>query len=167
MKAKFIAPVLGSVAGLLGIPSALAHCPLCTAATGAAVAVARVYGVPDSIVGVFVGAFAIMTGLWLNNVLRRRGWSVAGQAVSLSIASLVITIVSLQLGKLFIDSPVLWGLPGLLSGILLGAFVSCVAEGVQQLTRRYNNAQNIVPLQGMIVVLAVLLVTVVLMGVMI
>ena len=42
--------------------AAMAHCPLCTLATGAAVATARWYGVDDLIVSTFIGGTIISTG---------------------------------------------------------------------------------------------------------
>lgn len=51
---------------------AYAHCPLCTAAAGGGVAVARFYGVNDSIIGLFLGAVIISSALWFNKWLRKR-----------------------------------------------------------------------------------------------
>jgi hypothetical protein len=42
-----------------------AHCPLCTAAVGVAAGTASYYGMDVSIIGIFIGAFAISTGLWV------------------------------------------------------------------------------------------------------
>lgn len=52
-----------------------AHCPLCTAATGSAVATARLYGLGDTTSGLLLGAFIVSGSMWLNNVLihRRKG----------------------------------------------------------------------------------------------
>lgn len=50
---------------LLSIPSVHAHCPLCTAAVGAAAVSAKYYGMDLSIIGIFIGAFGVSTGLWI------------------------------------------------------------------------------------------------------
>lgn len=57
----FVAPlvILAAIA-----PSVSAHCPLCTAAVGAAAVSAKYYGLDISIIGLLIGAFAISTGLW-------------------------------------------------------------------------------------------------------
>ena len=41
-----------------------AHCPLCSAGAGGAAALASALGIGLGVVGVFVGAFGIATGLW-------------------------------------------------------------------------------------------------------
>lgn len=45
------------------IGTAMAHCPLCTGAVGAAAVSAKYFGLDSSIIGVFVGAFAVSTGM--------------------------------------------------------------------------------------------------------
>src|SRR3989338_2455804 len=54
------------------IPTVMAHCPLCTAATIVGVGVTRSLGWDDSIVGIFVGAMIVSSALWLNNILKKR-----------------------------------------------------------------------------------------------
>lgn len=148
------------------VPAALAHCPVCTAATGAAVAAARVYGVPDSIVGVLIGAFALVTGLWINNAMKKRNWVfIPAQAWVLSLVSIVLTIVSLHIGKLFAASAPLWGMPSLLSGILLGSGMTGIAEGAHRALRIHTGNRNLVPLQGLIAVMAAMTLSVVILGV--
>src|SRR3989344_4710120 len=50
----------------------MAHCPLCTAATGAAVLAARWYGIDDLIVSTFIGGLIISTGYWINNWVHKK-----------------------------------------------------------------------------------------------
>ncbi len=55
------------------IPTKLGvHCPLCTLGTGTAVAIALWFGINKAVVALFVGAFAIALGLWMNRSLTRR-----------------------------------------------------------------------------------------------
>lgn len=150
--------LIGIFASLAAIPSALAHCPVCTAATGAAVGVARVYGVDDAIMGVLIGGFLVSSALWVNNALKRRNWVMfPGQGIAIVIASLILTIVGFQKGGLLIGS-LLWGMPRLLSGMLVGTGVALAGEGVHASLRRSNNGKNHIALQGMIILLATLLV---------
>ncbi|MBI4148008.1 hypothetical protein HY490_01835 [Candidatus Woesearchaeota archaeon] len=148
------------------VPAALAHCPLCTAATGAAVVTARFYGVPDSVVGVLIGTFALVTGLWVHNAMKKRGWVfIPAQAWVLSLASVVLTVVSLHVGKLFAAPVLLWGMPALLAGILLGSGMAGIAEGAHRVVRSHTGNRNLVPLQGLIAVMAAMTVSVVVLGV--
>ncbi len=63
---------VSSMAFLVSIPNVLAHCPLCTIAAGAGIGVARFYGIDDSIVGLFLGAFIVSTALWFNRWLKTK-----------------------------------------------------------------------------------------------
>ena len=59
--------------GLLSaIPSAMAHCPLCTGAAVGGVELARYFGVDDSISGLFLGAAIISSALWFNKWLKKK-----------------------------------------------------------------------------------------------
>ena len=150
-------PVILGLATLGSVKSVLAHCPVCTAATGAAVAVARFYGVPDSIVGVFIGSFVISTGLWMNRWLKnlkKEYFALQGQVLAL--ASLVLTVVSLQVAGLFTGSTLLM-LPGLLTGILVGSFTSVTCFSLHSFLRGRANNTNILPFQGVIAVLVSML----------
>ncbi|MBI4155335.1 hypothetical protein HY498_04585 [Candidatus Woesearchaeota archaeon] len=149
---------------LISIPSVYAHCPLCTAATGAAVAVARFYGINDAIVGLFIGAFAISTGLWISNILKKRKISFSYHGLVLSILSLIITIVSLYFGRLFDAPGSLLGMPTLLTGILIGSSASWLGHIGHSVLKNYNGEKNLVPLQGIITILLSLIVSVVIVG---
>lgn len=149
---------LAPLALLATLPSALAHCPLCTAATGAAVGVARIYGVDDAIMGVLIGSFLISSALWANNWLKRKGWVFfSGQGFSIVIASLVFTIIGFKTGNL-LTGALLWGMPRLLSGMLLGSGAALIGHGVHEYLRHLNAGKNYIPLQGMSLALASLLV---------
>lgn len=56
----------------LALPLVSAHCPLCTGAAIGGVAAARFFGVDDSLVGLFLGAFIVSTALWADKMLKKR-----------------------------------------------------------------------------------------------
>src|SRR3989338_5903211 len=95
---KILTMLVNGVASLVGGSlTAFAHCPVCTAAAVGAVAASRYYGVNDSIVGVFIGALALSTGLWANNAMKKRGWTfIPSQGFILSLASILHMVVSLH-----------------------------------------------------------------------
>lgn len=70
---------------------ALAHCPLCSAATGLAAVVAASLGISTGPVGVFAGAFAFATGLWLAPLIRRV--FIPHQTFVLAVLSFLATIL--------------------------------------------------------------------------
>ena len=74
--------------------SVLAHCPLCTAAVGAAAVSANYYGVNVSIIGVFIGAFAISTGLWLGRKIKKQ--YIKFQLPLIVFASFLLTVIPLS-----------------------------------------------------------------------
>ncbi len=150
--------VLGSLlAFLVEIPAALAHCPLCTAATGAAVGVARFYGVDDAIVGTLIAGFVVSSALWANNACRRRNWVfMHWQGTAFVLASLVLTIIGFNAGKLFTGA-LLFGIPRLLTGMLLGSAAVVAGHFTHEYLRTANEGKNIIPYQGLGIMLASLL----------
>src|SRR3989339_1091867 len=57
---------------LLLMQSAYAHCPLCTAGAAFAAGGAAWLGISKAIIGVFIGAFAVSTGWWVSNLLKKK-----------------------------------------------------------------------------------------------
>lgn len=155
----------GVLATITSIPSAMAHCPVCTAATGMAVGVARFYGVDDGIVGALIAGFIVSSALWANNFCRRRKWVfMQWQGAAFVLLSLVLTIFGFSKGGLFTGS-LLFGVPRLLAGILLGTGVVTLGHFTHEYLRHANDGRNIIPYQGLSIMLAsLLLVTAVFAG---
>ncbi len=140
-----------------------AHCPLCTAATGVAIAVARWYGIDDAIVGLFVGGLIISTAIWFNNILKKRNKGkeyFAYQGMILVFASLLFTFISFYFGGL-IDTGIytLFGIDKLVVGILLGSFVSWLAFYLHDVLRQINKNKNYLPFQAIVLALLLLSLT--------
>lgn len=53
------------------VKSVNAHCPLCTAGAAAAAGGAAWLGVNNAVIGIFIGAFAISTGWWISNIIKK------------------------------------------------------------------------------------------------
>lgn len=87
---------LGSISLILLIPEVLAHCPLCTAAAGAGIGIARFYGLDDAIIGLFLGAFIVSMGLWFNNWLKKK-INIPFQTFLIIFASFLLTAIPLYL----------------------------------------------------------------------
>ena len=113
------------------MPSVMAHCPLCTAATIVGVGVTRSLGWDDSIVGVFVGAMIISSALWVNNILKRK--KIGGNAFlrvgSITIATFVLTILSFYYAGIFgpANTYRIFGIEKIIFGSISGAIVSFAA----------------------------------------
>lgn len=91
------------------IPSVYAHCPICTAAVGAAAVSAKYYGLDISIIGLLVGAFGISTGLWIGLKIKKQYFKF--QLPVIVFASFLLTVMPL----LYIDKDVIY-FPLLLAG---------------------------------------------------
>lgn len=107
----------------LVIGTARAHCPLCTAAVGTAALSATYFGFDASMVGVFVGAFAVSTGMMFGGSLKKE--YIKFQLPVIVIASFLLTLIPIMnvvedymvliLDKPYIINKLLFG--GLLGGI--------------------------------------------------
>src|SRR3989338_9423617 len=86
---------LAFVSAIVLMPKAVyAHCPLCTGAIGVMAVSASYYGVDSSIIGLFIGAFGLSTGLWVALKLKKR--YIRFQSSLIVLASLLLTIIPLM-----------------------------------------------------------------------
>ncbi len=159
-----------TLTGLLSFSGLVhAHCPLCTAAIGGAVLGAEYFGLGAGIAGLFVGAFAISTGLWLAGKIKTQYFPF--QTPLLVLASFLLTVIPLQyLSSQTFFFPALWfGTSGsafnqvyflnkLLVGSVLGAVLSLLALRLHRLLKAWKG-RVFFPFQGVVLTLAVLLVS--------
>src|SRR3990167_9200674 len=90
---KVIAALLViSLFTIVSSAAVMAHCPLCTAAVGAAAISAEMYGVDPSIVGIFIGAFGISTGIWIAMKIKHH---FPFQTSLIVLASFLLTVIPL------------------------------------------------------------------------
>ena len=75
-------------------PEVHAHCPLCTAAVGTAAISAKYYGMDTSIIGLFIGAFGISTGLWIGRKIKKQ--YIKFQLPIVVLLSFVLTVIPLM-----------------------------------------------------------------------
>lgn len=64
-------------------------CAVCTIAVGASLEIARRFGVDDSVVGVWAGAFLTLLGFWAVKWFDKKGWNFKGRdfwVIALSVA---------------------------------------------------------------------------------
>lgn len=94
-------PFLFILAALLFIPfkQALANpaCAVCTIAVGASLEIARHFGVDDSVIGVWAGAFLALIGYWTIKWFDKKGWNFKGRdfwLITLSVAMIGFVYIS-------------------------------------------------------------------------
>ena len=157
--------LLAPLAFLFSLPSAMAHCPLCTAAVGAAALSAKYFGVDTSIIGLLIGAFAISTGIWIALKIKRY---FKFQAAVIVLASFLLTVVPLRaIGTDSLYMPVLWfGAAGsmfnkvywvdkLLLGSVIGGFITLFSYWLHLHIKKVHG-KVLVPFQGVLLTLALL-----------
>jgi len=136
-----------------------AHCPLCTGAVAGAAVVAKYYGMDLIILGLFVGAFGISTGLWVGRKMKKEYFKF--QLWTIVLVSFLLTVIPLRmLGGENIYIPLrLFGEVGsmfnkiywvdrLFFGSLVGGVLSVLAFGVHNTVKKYNNGNVLFPFQG-------------------
>ncbi len=147
------------LAALIALPAvAMAHCPLCTAATGMAVAGARVYGIDDLFVGMFFGAFVVSGAFWTSNLIKKRMKKeyLPYQDIVLTILFLTTTILTYYLGGLLGSNAAdmkMLGVDKLFFGTLAGTFMTSAAFYAHDLLRFRNGGKNYLPFQSMVLAL--------------
>ena len=111
-KKSFLVLLFFILIAFAAMPSAHAHCPLCTAAVGAAAISAKYYGLDVSIIGLLIGAFGVSTGLWAGRAIKREYFKLQLQLIVL--ASFLLTVIPLMyISSDSIYMPLLWlGQPG-------------------------------------------------------
>ncbi len=95
MKKLFVYNLVILIALFLALPFVSAHCPLCTGAAVAGIGAARYFGVDDSIVGLFIGAFIVSSGLWFNKWLLKKKIKFKFQETLLVLVSFLLFVVPL------------------------------------------------------------------------
>lgn len=168
MTKLLLAPLLALFASLSSVVS-FAHCPLCTGAIGVMAVGASYYGIDSSIIGLFIGAFAISTGLWVAMKVKKQ--YIMYQKPLIVISSFFLTVVPLMSigeGSLTV-SMLLFGEEGslfnnvytistLFIGSLVGSFLSVAGYWVHNYVKKLNNGV-IFPYQGIVFTVLLLVAT--------
>jgi hypothetical protein len=82
------------LAALLAAVPVMAHCPLCTLGAGAAAMGAKSLGMDSTIIGLFIGAFGVSTGLWLGKKIKKEYFKF--QLWAIAIASFLLTVIPMM-----------------------------------------------------------------------
>ena len=148
-------------ASIAGIPAALAHCPLCTAAVGVGVAISRFYGVDDTIVGVWIGAFILSTALWFDRALKKKHGKpfIPLQTPIFVALAFIFTVVPFYYGGLIGDARFhIYGIDKLFLGIVVGTIASGAGLAVSEWVKK-TKKKVLFPFQTILITLAFLVVS--------
>ena len=150
---------------LIGVIPVHAHCPLCTAAVGAAAISAKYYGLDTSIIGLLIGAFGASTGLWAGIKIKKY---FKFQLPIIVLASFLLTVIpliyldsdSIYFPLLFfgqsgsILNKVYW-LNKIFFGSIIGGVAALIAYWLHVYIKKLNG-KVLFPFQGIAVTLAML-----------
>lgn len=156
------------LAGILGSARLVhAHCPLCVAAVGAGILGAKSIGLGDAVVGLFVGAFAVSTGLWVSQKIRTR--FIPLQSAGILAASFALTVFPLQpmatetlFVPVFLAGPSgtplnqAYFITAFLAAGILGGLIT-LAGGALHSWIKTRNGRVFFPFQGVVLTLGLLL----------
>ena len=147
--------------------NAYAHCPLCTGAIAVAAVAATTMGVDVSVVGIFVGAFAVSTGLWAGRVIKKQ--YIPFQTAAIVVASFLLTIVpvtavvpdDLSIPLLLFGAPdslfnrVYWPSKMLFGG-LIGGMLTVGSLYLHEFLKKRNNGKVYIQFQGVLLTVGIL-----------
>lgn len=164
-------------AAILAYPAAAhAHCPLCTAGSGALALFAVWLGVDPAAIGIFLGAAAAAMGLWLARYPKRsfvpgQKWFLAALSYALTVVPLLPLFDGMTAINVFIAGDL--GAPlnrtymvnSFLLGTAVGALLLVAAPFASRAVSRARKGA-VMPFQGMAITFGLLLASSVLMQVM-
>ncbi len=137
-----------------------AMCPLCTAAAAIGLSIARYYGVNDVVVGLWLGALAVSTALWLNNVVKKRVRHdiIPFQEPLIIAAVIASTIVPFYFAGFFNGMPnmvdTILGINKVAFGTVIGGLVMFIGAPLSDFVKRRR--QKAFPFQTIILTLLML-----------
>ena len=143
------------------ISSVRAHCPLCTGAAIGGVALARVFGVDDSISGLFMGAMVASTALWFSKLAKKK-INFKFQDAAFIVASFFLTVIPFYAAGLITNVDMVksmpehhamlglgvFGIDKLLTGILFGTLGIWFALWLSDAIKENRNNKSLWPFQG-------------------
>ena len=165
-----------SILTILRIPNAMAHCPLCTAAAGSGVGIARAYGLDDSIVGLMLGALIASSALWVDKLIKKK-YKIPYLQVLLVAISFLLLVAPLYYKGFYTNFEMVksmpeqhgmtglgvlsltqFGIDKLLWGTIIGTFAIWLTFTFSEKIKIKNNGKRLFPFQGLIFMVGVLLI---------
>lgn len=137
-------------------------CAVCTIAVGASLEIARHFGVDDSVIGVWAGAFLTLIGFWTIKWFDHKGWNFKGRDALLIFVS-VAMIGFMYVSELKYDPQaiLIFYLDPFLFSTILGALVLIFSSEFYQWMKARNGGHAHFPFEKVVVpVLALTLVSV-------
>lgn len=161
------------LSAILPIGFVSAHCPLCTIGAGAAAGAAVWLGVSKVVVALFIGAFAMSIGMWFSKLIKKQ--YIPFQKTLIVLVVFLTTLLPLlpffkAIGPLYLsfigDYGKTYAVNYSLASSLLGAFVVFISPFISKNISKLRNGK-IIPFQGVIITLTILIITGIIMQILI
>ena len=113
------------------VPTAFAHCPLCTAAVGTGAIVSRFLGLDDTVFGLWVGALVVSS-----TIAATKRWKevIPHQRAMLSAMAIILTVYGLKLGGVLGDLRyMVFGVDKMVIGMVVGGIVTYIMPRISLL----------------------------------
>lgn len=127
-------------------------CAVCTIAVGASLELARHFGVDDSVVGVWAGAFLVLLGFWTIKWFDKKGWNFKGRDFTLLFLS-VAMIGFMYISKMtYAASPILiFYIDPFLFSVIIGALILIYSADFYQWMKKRNGGHAHFPFEKVVV----------------
>ena len=146
---------------LLAAKPVMAFCPICAVGAVAGLELARVLGVDDSIVGLWVGGLLVAVSAWTVAWLAKKKWTFSGYAIATTLFYYAITLVPMYYMKM-LGAPVIafqgWPLSRFVIAILPGSLIFWAAEEWYVDVKNMNGGKAHFPFEKIVFPLGSLLV---------
>lgn len=123
-------------------------CAVCTIAVGASLELARRFGVDDSVVGVWAGAFLTLLGFWAIKWFDKKGWNFKGRDFWLIVISIAM-IGFIYISELTYHPEVIlfFYIDPFLFSVLVGALILILSSDFYQWMKRKNGGHAHFPFE--------------------
>ncbi len=131
-------------------------CAVCTVAVGASLEVARRYGLPDEVVGVWAGAMLALLGYWLILWFEKKNWNFAGRdfiLMAISVGSIGFMYTTMPYSPKIIG---IFYMDGLLFSTILGALTFIYVSKFYQWMKAKNGGHAHFPFEKVVLPVAAL-----------
>jgi len=128
-----------------------AFCPVCVAAVGAGLGLARWLGVDDTVTGIWIGGLLLAISGWLINLFKRKNWQFWNYGPILFLLTYAATLIPLYYMDI-VGHPkhTIWGIDKLIFSITLGSVTFILSELLYEWLKKKNNNKPYFPYQKIV-----------------
>lgn len=120
---------------------AKAVCPLCTVAVAGGLGLSRWLGIDDTVMGVWIGALILSSGLWMADWVSKKSWHIPYPKVLATSLMVLFVIPPLYMAKIMGVGNNLWGIDKILLGTVVGMLLFFLSVRADAWLRSLNDGK--------------------------